>query len=148
MGSLNLPPSGSIYADAQVFIYSVEKYPAYTPLLRPLWQAVQTGTIEVISSELTLMETLVGPMKREDAALASDYERLFQQAGIRLLSITPPVLREAARLRATIPGLRTSDALHAATASLSNCALFLTNDAGFRRVSTLRLTILDDVLAS
>jgi hypothetical protein len=35
MGSLTLPSSGPVYADAQIFIYSVERHPAYAPVLRP-----------------------------------------------------------------------------------------------------------------
>jgi predicted nucleic acid-binding protein len=58
------------------------------------------------------------------------------------------VLREAARLRATIAGLRAPDAIHAATALLSGCALFVTNDAGFKRVPGLPLVVLDDVIAA
>jgi hypothetical protein len=29
MGSLTLPTTGPVYADAQIFIYSVEKHPIY-----------------------------------------------------------------------------------------------------------------------
>jgi predicted nucleic acid-binding protein len=57
-------------------------------------------------------------------------------------------LREAARLRATISGLKTPDAIHAATALQHGCALFVSNDVGFRRVPGLSLAILDDVLAT
>jgi predicted nucleic acid-binding protein len=147
MGTLSLPASGVVYADAQVFIYSVEKHPTYGPLLRPLWQAVQAGTLEVVSSELALMETLVGPLKKADAVLVADYEQFFQQAGVRLLPITQAVLREAARLRATTR-LRTPDALHAATALLAGCVLFLSNDYGFRSVPGLPLVVLQDVAAA
>lgn len=94
---------------------------------------------------LTLMETLVGPLKSGDTALAHAYEQLFQQARTRLLPITHTVLREAARLRATTK-LRTPDALHLATAQGASCALFITNDVGFRRVASLPLVILDDLL--
>ena len=52
---------------------------------------------------------------------------------------------ETARLRAAT-GLKTPDALHAATALLAGCALFITNDADFRRVDGLPVTILDDLL--
>ena len=58
MGSLILPSFGPVYADAQIFIYSVEKHPTYAPVLRPLWEAVARGDLEVVSSELTLLETL------------------------------------------------------------------------------------------
>ena len=57
-------------------------------------------------------------------------------------------LREAARLRATIPGLKTPDVIHAATALLNGCALFVSNDTGFRRIPGLPLVLLDDVLAA
>src|SRR5947208_2106680 len=49
--------------------------------------------------------------------------------------------------RAAPPRLRTPDALHAATARLSSCALFLTNDRGFRQVPGLPLAVLDDALS-
>ena len=59
MGSLIVPAGGRLYADAQVVIYSVEKHPRYAPLVRPLWAAVQAGTIEAVTSELTILEVLV-----------------------------------------------------------------------------------------
>ncbi len=63
MGALNLPASGLVYLDANSLIYTVEKHPVYGPLLQPLWRAAQARTIEVVTSELALMETLVGPLK-------------------------------------------------------------------------------------
>ena len=88
MGALILPPSGQVYLDANPIIYSVERHPVYWPLLQPLWQAAKAKTIEVVSSELVLMETLIGPLKSGDKALAADYEQLFQQAQTRLLPMT------------------------------------------------------------
>lgn len=146
MGSLSVPSSGLVYLDTNPIIYSVEKHPVYGPLLRPLWQAAKAKTIEIVSSDLTLMETLVGPLKSGDAALASAYEQLFQQAQTRLLPITQAVLREAAGLRATTR-LKTPDALHAATAHQAGCTLFVTNDAGFRGVAGFPLVVLDDLLS-
>lgn len=54
---------------------------------------------------------------------------------------------ETARLRAAT-GLKTPDALHAATALQAECALFVTNDTEFRRVDGLPVAILDDLLAA
>ena len=145
MGSLALPASGNVYVDAQVFIYTVERHALYSPLVDPLWQAVQAGTLEVVGSELTLMESLVGPIKKSDLTLAAAFERFFQQAGIRLLPIAQPILREAARLRATTK-LRTPDAIQAATAISAGSVLFVTNDFGFRGFAGLPVVILDDLL--
>lgn len=145
MGALSLPASGLVYLDANPVIYSVEKHPVYWPLLQPLWQAAKVKAVEIISSDLALMETLVGPLKSGNAALALAYEQLYQQAQTRLLPITHPILREAAQLRATTR-LKTPDALHAATARQAGCVLFVTNDPDFRGVASLPLVILDDLL--
>jgi predicted nucleic acid-binding protein len=145
VGSLTLPASGLVYLDASPIIYSVEKHPLYGPLLEPLWQAAQAQTIEVVSSDLALMESLVGPFRSGDTALEKAYEQALIGTDMRLLPITQLILREAARLRATTK-LKTPDALHFATAQQAGCALFVTNDAGFRGLAGLPLVILDDLL--
>jgi predicted nucleic acid-binding protein len=148
MGSLALPSSGLVYADSDIIIYSVETHRVYWTILEPLWQAAKAGSFTIVTSELALMETQIGPLRSGDALLQTAYEQVFQSAEMRLLSISLGVLREAARLRATIPGLRTPDALHAATAALAGCIMFLSNDVGFRRVPSLPLVLLDEVLAA
>lgn len=145
MGALTVPATGLVYLNANCIIYSVEKHPVYWPLLQPAWLAAKVGVVEIVSSDLVLMETLVGPLKSGDAVLATAYERLFQQAQTRLLPITHAVLRAAAELRATTR-LKTPDAIHAATARQAGCALFVTNDVGFRRLAGLPVAILDDHL--
>ena len=144
MGALTLPASGLVYIDTMTLIYTVERYPAYWPLLEPLWRAARTGTFEIVSSELTLMETLVGPLKSGNTTLETAFEQALLGTEMRLLPMTQLVLREAARLRATTK-LKTPDALHAATARLSGCALFVTNDADFRGIAGLPLVILSDL---
>jgi hypothetical protein len=69
-----------------------------SPLLGPLWAAVAAGTIDVVTSELTLMETLVGAIKQGDARLEADYEEFFHYPVIRMIPITLTVLRVPARL--------------------------------------------------
>jgi len=148
MGSLNLPASGQVYVETNTLIYTVEHHPSYGPLLDPFWQAASAGQVMPISSTLIITEALVMPLRNGNLALQAAYEVALFSADLQLVPLSQDVLREAARLRADIPGLRTPDALHAATALLAGCALFLTNDTGFRRVPGLPLVILDDVLAA
>ena len=148
MGSLKLPTSGVVYADAQVGIYTVDRHPLYATVCDPLWEGAQNGVFTVVSSELTLLEVLVGPVRGGDPGLAARRENLWRRPQTHFLPINESVLREAARLRASIPGLKTPDAIHAATALLRHCDLFLTNDTGFRRVLGLPFILLDDVIAS
>ena len=62
-----------------------------------------------------------------------------------LVPATRQLWEDAARLRAET-GLKTPDALHAATALRADCSLFITNDTGFRRVQGLPLIVLEDLL--
>lgn len=112
-------------------------------MLQPLWQAAQAGQVRLVSSELLVIETLVGPLKSGDARLVAAYEGVFAAPELRIVPITRPVLREAARLRAALPALRTPDAIHAATALLQNCALFVTNDVKLSQISGLSIAVLE-----
>lgn len=96
MGSLTLPPRGSVYLDTSAIIYSVERHVLAAP-------------------------------------------------EVRLAATTRHLWEETARLRAAT-GLKTPDALHAATALQADCALFVTNDSDFRRVPGLPVVILDDLI--
>ncbi|MFN6515877.1 MAG: type II toxin-antitoxin system VapC family toxin [Nostoc sp. CreGUA01] len=148
MGQLILPSSGAIYIDTSVVIYTIEaNLPEYYSLLQPLWLKFQLGELEIISSELILMEALVLPLKNANISLIQAYENLLISSEVQLVPISQPVLRQAANLRATT-NLKTPDAIHAATALSVNCNQFLTNDKGFRNVPILPVIILSEVLAS
>lgn len=141
MGSLNVAAGSLVYLDSVAVIYSMEKFPEYWPRLRPLWERSARREITLCSSELTLLETLVGPIKHGNAALADEYERLLSKTEFRPLPITPPVLTAAARLRVE-SGLKTPDAIHAATALLAKCDAFVTNDSAFTRVAQLPTSLI------
>ncbi len=64
---------------------------------------------------------------------------------MELIPATLAIWEDAARIRATT-GLKTPDALHAASALQAGCALFLTNDSDYRRVQGLPITVLDDLV--
>jgi predicted nucleic acid-binding protein len=91
------------------------------------------------------METLVIPVRTANTALINDYEHLLTTSEIRLIPITQAILKNAANLRATT-NLKTPDAIHAASAIETGCALLLTNDAGWRTVPGLSVIVLQDVL--
>lgn len=145
MGSLTLPSAGVIYLDTPPFIYTVEKHTDFYPLLEPLWVVAESGQVEVVSSALSLLETLVGPLKQNDAALVAMYEQTLTASDVRLISITENLLRQAAKIRAQT-NLKTPDAIHAATALASGCARFITNDPAFRRVTGLNVVVLSDLI--
>ena len=145
MGSLILPTSGLIYLDANCFIYSVERIDPYREILDTLWQTVSGGQVKVVTSELTMLEVLVKPLKVGDTFTVTTFRTILRHTpDVQMMPITQPVLEEAANLRATL-NLRTPDAIHTATALLNGCRLFVTNDSGFRRISDLPVAVLSEM---
>ncbi len=145
MGSLTLPPSGTVYVDANSVIYSVEKIEPYNSLLLPMWQGAQAGTFNIVGSELLLVETLVKPLRNGDAVLEASFRALLlASTELHLAPITASILEDAARLRAT-SRLKTPDAIHAATALALGCTLFVTNDRDLAHVPGLPVVVLSDI---
>ncbi|HEY7975376.1 MAG TPA: PIN domain-containing protein [Ktedonobacterales bacterium] len=146
MGSLTLPAEGVPYLDTNGFIYSVERVTPFAALLDPLWQALRAQSRYLITSEITLLETLVRPLQIQDQVLEASFRAILLTAPeVRLAPITRTILTRAANVRATT-GLKNPDALHAATALDTGCAMFITNDASFRRITGLNVVLLSQLL--
>lgn len=145
MGALNLPDFGIVYVDTPILIYSIEKIAPYFDLLVPLWKASETGKLEIMTSELTVVEILTGPMKKGNNHLISVYDELINGTEIQLIPVDRAILRGAAKLRAQT-SLKTPDAIHAATAMAMDCSAFVTNDISFRTLPFLPVQILKDIV--
>ena len=145
MGALILPASGSVYIDANAIIYSVERIEPYRELLAPMWEEASAGRFTLASSELVLLETLVKPLREDNARLEMLFRSIFTAAEMDLIPATLATWEDAARIRAET-GLATPDVLHAATALHAGCAAFITNDTDFRRVEGLPVVVLDDLV--
>lgn len=131
--------------DTAPIIYFVERNLAYVDRVREVFRRVTVGTLSAHSSVITLAEVLTLPKRLGDDALAQRYRRLLLRSrNFTLGPINATIAERAADLRARY-GLRTPDALQIATGLVAGCAAFLTNDGRLRRVSELRVLVLDDL---
>jgi predicted nucleic acid-binding protein len=140
MGSLSYPLSDPVYIDANILIYTVERVQPHVDTLRAFWRWTNAQDLVVLTSELTALESLVGPLKAGNQPLTARYRRLlFQSANLRLLPVSRSILERAAQLRAQTPALKTPDAIHAATALEAGAQTIITNDMQFRQVPGLNV---------
>jgi predicted nucleic acid-binding protein len=142
MGALNQITGDSIYIDANTLIYQVEGLSVFAGVLDPLFDRIDRGEIVAVTSELTLAEVLVKPIREGNVRIRTAYETAFSElSALQVVPVSRHVLQEAARLRAGC-GLKLPDAIHAATAMVSSCTTFLTNDARFLSVGELPVALL------
>lgn len=135
---------GRVALDTAVFIYFIEEHPRYLPLIAPLFNEVDVGAREIVTSALTLLEVLVVPYRAGDLPLAERYEAVLTRSrGLRMVELDRGQLRTAAQIRA-VHGVRTPDALQLAAALSTRCTAFVTNDRRLPTLPGLRIVQLDD----
>lgn len=146
MGLLTDLGEGPLGLDTAVFIYFVEEHPLYLPLVEPVFTAIDHGKIDGVTSALTLLETIVVPLRSGNEALARRYESLLTHSrGLKLVHLDLALLRAAAHLRA-VTRMKTPDAIQLAAALSEGCVTFLANDHRYPQLPGIRILQLDDYL--
>lgn len=137
---------GPVGLDTAVFIYFMEEHPRYLPIVEPIFAALDEQRLAGVTTTITLLETLVVPLRAGDVSLARSYEALLGNSrGLGLIDLDRSVILHAAKLRAT-NGLKTPDALQVAAALQAGCTAFVTNDRRIPEVRGLRVFQLREYL--
>jgi len=131
--------------DTSPLIYYVAENPQYDKLVTEVFRGFERTEFEIVVSSLTITEVMSFPVRLGNDKLANLYYRfLTETIGIKVVPANIEVAYKAAILRAKY-SLKTIDAIHLATAIESGCGAFLTNDFIFKRVTEIRVLILDDL---
>jgi predicted nucleic acid-binding protein len=145
MGKVSAELGQRVYLDANIIIYAVEGFAAFLNQMRALMMAMNAGEVTAVTSELTLAEVLVKPIKDQNPAIQQAYKTfLAPTIELEVVPITRDILEEAARWRATTR-LKLPDAIHLSTALRNQCDSFLTNDDLFRNLGLAQVKMLSDV---
>jgi predicted nucleic acid-binding protein len=131
--------------DTAPFIYFIESNPSYLALMREVMRLIDSQTLAACCSVITLTEVLTRPLQMGDSTLAEQYrDILLNNPSLTVLPVDSMIAERAARLRADYR-LRTPDALQIAAALEYGCEAFLCNDNNMRRVTDLRVLLLDEL---
>jgi predicted nucleic acid-binding protein len=135
-----------LFLDSAPVIYAVEENPQYLPIVREIFARIEESSPIGVTSPVTLAECLVRPYRLGQTELQQQYiELFFQTENIIFQPITnPSIALEAAQIRAKY-NLQLPDAFQIAVALAAGCDAFLTNDVTFRRVTELRILVLDEL---
>lgn len=133
-----------VHIDSMTFIYFIEKNPAYHPIVRPIFELLESRHLFGLSSFITLLEVMVHPIKKGRLDLAREYrDRLVRANNFVLFPVNQPIAEHGAEIRAKYE-FRTPDAIQLATALRQGADAFVTNDDQIRRFDQIPILILDD----
>ncbi len=135
-----------IALDTAPLIYFIEEHPAYCPVVEPFFEQLDKGTVQVVTSVITLTEVLVKPLRDGDTRLAEQYrDILLNIDGLTTVEVSAAVAEKAARLRSQY-SLRTPDAIQIATALHTGASALLTNDIRWPALPDLHILTLEQLV--
>jgi len=145
MGRVSAELGAKVYLDTNIVIYAIEGFADLANQIRALLQALDDAEIVAVTSELTLAEALIKPLKDQNQPVQQAYKKFLTPTSVlQVVPISNNILEAAAQLRATTK-LKLPDAIHLATANLNDCDCFLTNDDSFKSVTTANIKILSEI---
>ncbi len=121
-----------IYFDTNPFIWTIEEISDRSELLNAILATSGAGkSPAVVTSEITLAELLVLPLRNRQEDLARRYDDLiYPSPWLNVRPVDRAVLWRASALRAG-GRIKLPDAIHLATAELTGCTYFLSADTDF-----------------
>lgn len=135
-----------IALDTSVFIYQLEANRRYVALTDLVFAWLERPAHVAVTSTVTMTELLVQPYRMaNEQQVDVFYALLSTYPNLDWIAPTLEVADKAARIRA-VHGLRTPDALQAATAIHSEVTGMVTNDPVFGRVEDFETMVLEHLL--
>lgn len=135
---------GRLFLDTAPVIYFVERNPQFVNLVDPIFERLETDITAVVSP-ITLAECLVGAIRLGSANLEQVFVDVLLSDEVLFIETNSTIAREAARIRVHY-NLQLPDALQVATALIGGCDAFLTNDEALKRVTELRILVVNDLV--
>jgi predicted nucleic acid-binding protein len=135
-----------LFLDSAPVIYYVERNSRYFAIVDVIFELIFDGSLMAVTSPVTLAECLVPPYRLGQTELQQEFINVIVGGDNIMFEpiVDEDIAIQAAQIRARY-NLQLPDAFQVAIAMAAECEALLTNDATFRRVTELRVLVLDDL---
>ena len=125
--------------DTMIFIYMFEANPDYSSQLKLLFDRIEQGKFQAVTSFISPLEVFSSPAFEEATDRLVTYSHFFQKSpNLSLVPVNWEIALQAAQLRRKHRSLKTPDAIQVATGIVEMADTFITND---ERLTRLKLPL-------
>ena len=133
-----------IFVDTSPIIYLLDEKSPLRPKAEQLFSQFLNSQDKLVTSTITCMEYLVFPYRTNNELAINIFWQFLAECGVKVNKIDEYTAVKAAQIRARYPYFKTADSLQLATACVSGCNLFLTNDKQLRQFKEVDCVILEE----
>ena len=134
-----------VFVDTAPIIYYLENSSLYMDFIKKLFAKCIEEDIQVVTSAITVEEYLVFPYSSGQMELVDNFKRFIEYMNIEVVDIDSVIAEQGAKIRVRYKNFKAMDALQIATAVVSGCDMFFTNDKQLRQEKELPCMTMDDL---
>ncbi|MCI8311534.1 MAG: PIN domain-containing protein [Lachnospiraceae bacterium] len=132
-----------IFLDTSPIVYYLENSELYYIFMKNFWNKYENS--DYITSTVTMTEYLTYPYQQNNLRLINAFYDFIDGMEIEVRNIDKIIAKKAAQIRAKYRFFKTMDALQLATACLSGCDLFLTNDRQLKQFTEIECILVAEL---
>lgn len=134
-----------VFIDTAPMIYYLENSSLYMDSIKKFFTWCMKENIQLVTSTITIEEYLVFPYSSEKMELVDNFKRFIKFMNIEVVNIDPLIAEQGAKIRGKYKNFKAMDALQIATAIVSGCDMFFTNDKQLRQEKELPCMTMEDL---
>lgn len=136
--------SKQIFLDTAPIIYYLQNSEPYHFGMKKFWR--EYASCNYVTSAITITEYLTYPFRQNDFKLVDNFYSFIRDMDISIRDIDKRIAEKAAKIRAEYKFFKTMDSLQLATAYVTGCDLFLTNDKQLKQYKEIRCLTVEELL--
>ena len=135
-----------VFVDTAPIIYYLENSALYMNSVKKFFEKCIKENIQVVTSAITIEEYLVFPYSSGKIEFADNFKRFIEYMNIMVVDIDSNIAEQGAKIGGKYKNFKAMDALQIATAIVSGCDMFFTNDKQLRQEKELPCMTMDDLV--
>ena len=135
--------SKKVFLDTSPIVYYLENNEIYHSSMKKFWKVYEN--CDYVTSAVTVTEYLTYPYQQNNVNMINAFYAFVDGMDIEIKSIDKAIAEKAAQIRAEYKFFKTMDALQLATAYLSGCNLFITNDKQLKQFKEIKCITVEEL---